>query len=1595
LAGNELNSEGSFIAADVRAKDQNIANSRTFALEEANEVTYTVLDAAGVEKNRLLQSVATAINVRLALDEQELPYEEFDNFSVVSRQDKIFLFGPGGSGKSRSILEIIRRNIDDYSRIVVINPRNTIGTESGRVRLSDLVGKISDSDAVVWDNFPDDLVKRDSVNAREVLERLSSRKARKLLVALKPKYLEVLREVPSEIAEFYSHRIAYDREKFKSIVRLYGTKLEKYNQTYESVVAPDLERIARMLWQREPIPLTILDYYNELKAKTEDTGTTAATRIDGFAVAENLLRSTNYYEHQFALLTGFQERRSDVEFLYTLKLAYELGIGRDAAGLEKLQNEIFGSNPPRAPNEKLSTWVYLSGSYYSMHDVCREAIRFTDFVRLRILSYLSQDPSKLVGMHKDAGTIERSLALFLGRHVQHVPRESYSELVPEGVHSYMKRVPAFSRAFGLGVGEVFDSIEEDLQNTVLVKVDVDVPFGSGLAESLGHEFPSLDPERRRIVLQKIYSGLLFARYFGQSLGRLMSRLPEEIRGEIRAHMEWNPQFADGIGMGLGYIYSSLDDDSRKQAFLLAEKNIGMARGLGFGFGLTFQSLGEGDRSQVLARANLSSEFDKGVGMGLGELFHDRLPEEGKANALQRMGVRSEFAMGIGISVARANSEKSHEDLMDRLDSDAELAHGLGMGYGASLVYLSRESLAHLLSLADENERFDLGLGSGVGFIYKHLPAHLQDRFFERGGANNEFDQGLGFGLGFTWVYQNAEMRKRAFDRAASHNSFAYGLGYGVGYHFRYFENPLKQDLLERAVHDSEFAKGLGYGLGYSYPYLDSDTKNLVLDRIDSDQKFANGLGIGLGRVLRYLTQDEKESVLARAESNNEFGRGLGYGLGRYVIMYTDKEFQRDLFARMKDNSSLAFGVGHGLSYSYTHISVEFQNRIMGQMALQSNEFARGLGAGFGANIRYLPANLRDRLFSYAEQNIQFAQGFGESVGGVFGYLNKIIRDRIFVAATSESAFARGLGQGLGTIYRYLEEGLKGEVLSRAESNGQLTYGLGVGLGSVYVYLPDSLRGDARTLAGRSPEFLMGFGEGIGSVLKYRPSTLGEKGIATFTGRWEFAMGLGRGQGSSYTNHDKKISTIPVSESSDKAVANSYYSGLGLGLGSNLAGISNELLAEIFKLCERNQSFATSVGFGVARAFQYLSAAAQNDILHGQVNSNSDFAQGFGLGMGHDFVFLPPEIQERVLALSKEHRDLSEGLGYSLGRIFRYLDSAMQTELTSNESNSDFARAFGTGLAQAFPLLTLSFQQQMILKLEKAGPDNSLATGLGVGLSDSMRYLERSVQDALLAIAEKNPYAKGLLFGKKDGQSRQFDYFVDLPIVPITFSTSGHFEAAAWNLSVGPEEIVFSGQRSSSCVCIVDMVNSTGLTAGLNDVQLGRFYSIFLNAMATIARNFGAKIIKNAGDSLLFYFPRTVDSTNPTNFRDVLECGMTMLAARQAINAKLLDEKMPSVSYRISADHGRVEIAKSVSSQSDDLFGPAMNMTAKINSKARPNGMAIGENLHRIVKVLDEYTFSIEQESLLENQNNYALYHVDSRDPRNIINPFKRTSSSSR
>jgi class 3 adenylate cyclase len=166
------------------------------------------------------------------------------------------------------------------------------------------------------------------------------------------------------------------------------------------------------------------------------------------------------------------------------------------------------------------------------------------------------------------------------------------------------------------------------------------------------------------------------------------------------------------------------------------------------------------------------------------------------------------------------------------------------------------------------------------------------------------------------------------------------------------------------------------------------------------------------------------------------------------------------------------------------------------------------------------------------------------------------------------------------------------------------------------------------------------------------------------------------------------------------------------------------------------------------------------------------------------------------------------------------------------------------------------------------------------------------------------------------------------------------------------------------------------------------YGTFLNSVATIARNFGAKILKNAGDCLIYYFSNTSGSSkNGPVFKNVLECGITLISAHRIINSKLLKHNLPPLNYRISADYGKVEFAKSVSSQADDLFGPAVNLCAKINSKAPRNGMVIGNNLYEIVKSIDDFSF----EQVKDVYTEYDVYTVKDKRKRIILNPFKQYS----
>ena len=186
-------------------------------------------------------------------------------------------------------------------------------------------------------------------------------------------------------------------------------------------------------------------------------------------------------------------------------------------------------------------------------------------------------------------------------------------------------------------------------------------------------------------------------------------------------------------------------------------------------------------------------------------------------------------------------------------------------------------------------------------------------------------------------------------------------------------------------------------------------------------------------------------------------------------------------------------------------------------------------------------------------------------------------------------------------------------------------------------------------------------------------------------------------------------------------------------------------------------------------------------------------------------------------------------------------------------------------------------------------------------------------------------------------------------------------------------------------------------------------------MASIIKQYNGKVIKNAGDCLIYYFPKTVGIINSNNnnndkkstfdfttktetetttttpttsftkynkydnnikiskesaFENVIECGLAMIQANSLLNENLHGNGLPSISYRISANYGLVELATSTNSNGVDLFGPTVNICSKINHLSLPNQMVIHKDLYDVIKELTffkEYRF----EEVKNYKNNFV------------------------
>jgi len=195
-----------------------------------------------------------------------------------------------------------------------------------------------------------------------------------------------------------------------------------------------------------------------------------------------------------------------------------------------------------------------------------------------------------------------------------------------------------------------------------------------------------------------------------------------------------------------------------------------------------------------------------------------------------------------------------------------------------------------------------------------------------------------------------------------------------------------------------------------------------------------------------------------------------------------------------------------------------------------------------------------------------------------------------------------------------------------------------------------------------------------------------------------------------------------------------------------------------------------------------------------------------------------------------------------------------------------------------------------------------------------------------------------------------------------------------NIKINEEQITFINYTHRYCVCVIDVVDSTKNTNKIDGSEkIREFYSVFLNTMASIIKTHNGKVIKNAGDCLIYYFPKTVDGSNESAFRDVIDCGLAMIDANSIINSRLNKNGLPSISYRISGNYGIMELAMSLNSNGVDLFGPTLNICSKINHLAPPNGMVIYKDLYDILNENLEKEGYFFKEIQCNNDDEYSKY----------------------
>ena len=167
------------------------------------------------------------------------------------------------------------------------------------------------------------------------------------------------------------------------------------------------------------------------------------------------------------------------------------------------------------------------------------------------------------------------------------------------------------------------------------------------------------------------------------------------------------------------------------------------------------------------------------------------------------------------------------------------------------------------------------------------------------------------------------------------------------------------------------------------------------------------------------------------------------------------------------------------------------------------------------------------------------------------------------------------------------------------------------------------------------------------------------------------------------------------------------------------------------------------------------------------------------------------------------------------------------------------------------------------------------------------------------------------------------------------------------------------EKIPMAVMFVDLVGSTDMSLSLPEEKVAMIVSSFAQEMAIAVKQHNGYTLKFVGDAVIGYF---IHKSALMASDNAISCAQNMIKIiEEGINPILNNYDYPDLYIKIGIDYGEsmvMRYGKDKARAHVDLLGPVMNIAAKVQNKAKPQQIMVGEDIYNKIHPTSQKNFEL-------------------------------------